>query len=148
MSPLHVPVTCRLSVYYTRFCRCSMSLQHVPATWTLVSGRLNKGPRIVPWGTPHLTNFWVDIKEFIRQVWVRLLKYDANHLWHKPRIPQNCNFCNRMLVNIGIDGVESLFQIQKNNGIDETVININDQLSVALSINAVTVESRERNPDW
>jgi len=52
-----------------------------------------------------------------------------------------------MLVNIGIDGVESLFQIQKNNGIDETVININDQLSVALSINAVTVESRERNPD-
>ena len=30
MSPLHVLATCRLSVYYTRFCRCHMSLQHDP----------------------------------------------------------------------------------------------------------------------
>ena len=30
MSLLHVLATCRLSVYYTRFCRCHMSLQHDP----------------------------------------------------------------------------------------------------------------------
>ena len=45
-----------------------LSLQNIPATRPLVSGHLNKGPKIVSWGTPHLTNFGVDIKEFIRQV--------------------------------------------------------------------------------
>ena len=42
MSPLHVPATCHLSVYYTSFCRCSMSLRmrRVPATWHLVSAHL------------------------------------------------------------------------------------------------------------
>ena len=35
---------------------------------SLIYNRKRKGPRIVPCGTPHLTNFGVDIKEFIRQV--------------------------------------------------------------------------------
>ena len=35
---------------------------------SLICNRKSKGRRIVPWGTPHLTNFGVDIKEFIRQV--------------------------------------------------------------------------------
>ena len=30
--------------------------------------RSSKGPRIVPWVTPHLTNFGVDINECVRQV--------------------------------------------------------------------------------
>ena len=47
---------------------------------SLIYNRKSKGPRIVPWGIPHLTNFGVDIEEFIRQVSVRLLKYDVNHL--------------------------------------------------------------------
>ena len=35
---------------------------------SLIYNRKSEGPRIVPWVTLHLTNFGVDIKEFIRQV--------------------------------------------------------------------------------
>ena len=41
MFPLHDPNACRFSEYYTPFCRWNMSLQHVPATWPLVSAHLN-----------------------------------------------------------------------------------------------------------
>ena len=47
MSPLLVPATCRLSVYYTRFfvpatCRCDMSLQHDPSCLpTFISYRVS-----------------------------------------------------------------------------------------------------------
>ena len=41
MSPLHVPATCPLSVHYTPFRQCNMSLQHSPAIWPIVSGHLN-----------------------------------------------------------------------------------------------------------
>ena len=38
LSPLHVPATCRLSVYYTSFCLCSMSLRRL----------CNMTPRVCP----------------------------------------------------------------------------------------------------
>ena len=43
MSPLLVPATCRLSVYYTSFCPCNMSLQHVAGTCPC-----NMTPRVCP----------------------------------------------------------------------------------------------------
>ena len=43
MSPLHVPATCRLSVYYTSFCRCKMSVQVDPSC--LPTFGSNKGLR-------------------------------------------------------------------------------------------------------
>ena len=54
---------------------------------SLIYNKNNNGPRMVPWGTPHVNVQLLDSDPFTEHFCVRFSKYDWNHLKDLPCIP-------------------------------------------------------------